>query len=247
MRRRMINTQKWKSRAVSLLALTALSLSSFQPAHAIFGFGDIVIDPTNLVQNISTATNTLRQINNQIRQLQNDARSLINEAKNLTSLDFNIEGELRRVLGEINQLMNTAGAISYQINETERVFQTHFPAEYDDWSNTQIAQNAQVQWEISRAGYEDAILLQSKIVQSVQEDAGLLAGLISESQSAGGNLSAVQAGNQIMALSAKQSMQMQELMASQFRAEALERARVDALERKAKVLHVRFIGSGTAY
>ena len=37
------------------------------PAHAIFGFGDIVIDPTNLIQNALTATRTLQQVTDQAR------------------------------------------------------------------------------------------------------------------------------------------------------------------------------------
>ena len=58
------------------------------PAHAQFGFGGIVYDPTNYAQNVLTAARTLEQINNQIRSLQNQATSLINEARNLTSLPF---------------------------------------------------------------------------------------------------------------------------------------------------------------
>ncbi len=55
-----------------------------QPAHA---HGDIVFDPTNLVQNTLTAIRTLEQINNQINQLQNEAQMLMNQARNLASLD----------------------------------------------------------------------------------------------------------------------------------------------------------------
>src|SRR2546427_6074210 len=60
-----------KTHASKLAALTAACVLAFgiaQPAHALFGVGDIVLDPTNLVQNTLTAVRTLEQINNQIRQ-----------------------------------------------------------------------------------------------------------------------------------------------------------------------------------
>src|SRR5690606_7577921 len=54
----------------SLLALTLaapLTLSPVltTPAHALFGFGRIVYDPTNHAENLLTAARTLEQINNQ--------------------------------------------------------------------------------------------------------------------------------------------------------------------------------------
>ncbi|MFU7556800.1 P-type conjugative transfer protein TrbJ, partial [Pseudomonas paraeruginosa] len=55
-----------KTHASKLAALTAACVLAFgiaQPAHALFGVGDIVLDPTNLVQNTLTAVRTLEQIN----------------------------------------------------------------------------------------------------------------------------------------------------------------------------------------
>ncbi|PWG74457.1 P-type conjugative transfer protein TrbJ, partial [Enterococcus hirae] len=68
------------------------------PAHAIFGIGDIVIDPSNLAQNILTAANTLEQINNQVKQLQNEADMLINQATNLVRTGYNPQAEINRLL-----------------------------------------------------------------------------------------------------------------------------------------------------
>ena len=62
----------------------------------MFGVGDIVLDPTNLVQNTLTAVRTLEQINNQIRQLQNEAQMLINQARNLASLPSSVVGRCAR-------------------------------------------------------------------------------------------------------------------------------------------------------
>ena len=52
-------------RRVTAVLVGMLGLSLTVPrADALLGVGDVVIDPTNLVQNIVTATNTLEQINN---------------------------------------------------------------------------------------------------------------------------------------------------------------------------------------
>ena len=77
MRRRMI--------ALLLGSVSSLSLAPL-PANALLGVGDVVIDPTNLVQNILTATHTLEQINNQIQQLQHEAQMLVNQAEDLKRL-----------------------------------------------------------------------------------------------------------------------------------------------------------------
>jgi len=67
-----------RRRIIAALLLAAAPMTIAPPAHAIFGIGDIVIDPSNLAQNILTAANTLEQINNQVKQLQNEADMLIN-------------------------------------------------------------------------------------------------------------------------------------------------------------------------
>ena len=51
-----------KKTLAALFAVPALGIASLPSANALFGVGDIVIDPTNLAQNVLTAERTLRQI-----------------------------------------------------------------------------------------------------------------------------------------------------------------------------------------
>lgn len=236
-----------RRRVTVLIAACTLALSSANVANAQFGFGGVVFDPRNFAQNILTASRNLQQINNQVRSLQNEADALINDAKNLASLDFNSRAELTRLLNEIAGLINKANAISYRVEETDRIFQQTYPDAYDDFTNTEIVANAETQWQISRAGFHDALLMQSQIASTVQADTGMLAQLLDESANAEGGLSVAQAGNQIAALNAKQNMQIQELMAAQFRAEALERARRLEVERQGPIRLQRFVGEASAY
>ena len=100
----------FKQKIAVLIVAGTMAVGVVQPAHAIFGVGDIVLDPSNLVQNIMTAARALEQINNQIRQLQNEAQMLTNQAKNLTGLNFSALNELRSALSATNQLLQIGRA-----------------------------------------------------------------------------------------------------------------------------------------
>ncbi|MEM7569917.1 MAG: P-type conjugative transfer protein TrbJ, partial [Pseudomonadota bacterium] len=180
-------------------------------------------------------------------QLQNQARMLANEAQHLVKLGRDPSAELYRVLNEMNGLMARATAISYTVAETDRYYRETYPADYASWSTTEMAAASEARWQMARAAHHDALLLQSQVVESVQADTALLDSLLSESQNAAGNLAAVQAGNQLAALNAKQAMQMQQLMAAQYRAQALDRARILQAEREGKAKLASFVGSASAY
>ncbi|MEH6487899.1 P-type conjugative transfer protein TrbJ [Hyphomonas oceanitis] len=216
-------------------------------ADALLGVGDVVIDPTNLVQNIVTATNTLEQINNQITQLQHEAQMLVNQAEDLKRLDYASIEDLKRLLERINTLMREADEITYDVGESERRYEEAFPESYKEISNEKITILAKDQWRLSRSGFAGAVQVQSGIVSAIADSKGMLSELVSESQSASGNLSVAQAGNQLIALVVEQQMQMQQLMAAHYRMEAVEASRRAALEEQARVRHERFRGDGAAY
>ena len=234
-----------------MIALLLGSVSSFglvgSPANALLGVGDVVIDPTNLVQNILTATHTLEQINNQIQQLQHEAQMLVNQAEDLKRLDYASTQHLKRLLERIETLMREAGEVTYEVEQSERQYREAFPDSYEDLTNEEIVAEAADQWRISRDAFRASIQVQSGIVTSIAEARNTLTDLVGESQSATGNLSVAQAGNQLVALSVEQQMQMQQLMAAQYRMVALEESRRAAIEEQARIRHKRFVGDGVAY
>lgn len=91
------------------------------------------------------------------------------------------------------------------------------------------------------------MLVQAQVVQNVEADTGELARLVAESQAAIGSLQAQQATNQLIALTAKQQLQSQALVAAQYRAETLERARATAAQEQARAQFTRFLGLPQAY
>ena len=237
-----------RRRIAALLAVSLSSLASVAPpADALLGVGDVVIDPTNLVQNILTATHTLEQINNQVQQLQHEAQMLVNQAEDLKRLDYASIEHLKRLLERIDTLMREAGEVTYEVEESERQYREAFPESYEDLSNEEMVVEAADQWKISRDAFRASIQVQSGIVTSIAESRETLIDIVSESQAATGNLSVAQAGNQLVALSVEQQMQMQQLMAAQYRMVALEEPRRAAIEAQARIRHARFRGDGVAY
>src|SRR5690606_23525024 len=109
--------------ALSLAAPLALSPVFTTPAHALFGFGRIVYDPTNHAENLLTAARTLEQINNQITSLQNEAQMLINQAKNLANLPYSTLQALQQSVKLTQQLLQQAQNIAFDVQSINQMFQ----------------------------------------------------------------------------------------------------------------------------
>ena len=240
MRRRM------KSRLFACAAAIAVALAPVSSANAFF-FGGIVYDPTNYAQNLLTAARTLQMINNQIKQLTNEAQMIAHQVQNLKNLPYSAKAALQTRLAEIDHLIKTARGIAYDVATVDAAFKTLFPEDYASFSNAAMGAAAREHWLQSSRAFHDAMRMQAKIAETVAADMGTLDDLVAESQSAAGDLQAAQAGNQLIALQTKQSMQTAELLAVQYRAEALERARRLQMEERARIHRERFIGDGLAY
>lgn len=210
------------------------------PAAAQF----TVFDPTNYSQNLLTAARSLQQINNQIQSLQNQATMIMNQAKNLSRIDFPELQQLRQTLHQIDQLMNQGQAINFNTNSIEVEYQRLFPRTGD--SNS-IVTGARAQLEASIAAFRQTMGVQAQVASNVQIDAATLATLVGKSQGAEGSLQAQQATNQLLALVAKQQLQIQNLMAAQARVDSLEAARRAQAEADGRAATARFLGTGRAY
>ena len=201
----------------------------------------IVFDPSNYSQNILTAARTLEQINNQIRQLQNDAR-------NLTSLDFSALQQMRATTQAVNQLIQQAQGIAFNLSQMDAEFARLHPQTYAATiSGNQMAIDARTRWRNSLEALRTAVQVQSQAVQNLPRDEQNLADLVERSQAAVGALQALQATNQLLALQSRQAMQAQQLQITQERAASLELARQVAVQERAREVRRRFLGEGSRY
>ncbi|WP_054310779.1 P-type conjugative transfer protein TrbJ [Mesorhizobium sp. 1M-11] len=208
----------------------------------------IVFDPSNYAQNVLTAARSLEQINNQIQSLQNQATMLQNMARNLQRLDFSSVSELSGALHRIDGLMEQASGLSFDLDTLQGQWRSQYPESYDaSIKVSDVAGAARERWQSAMQAFHQTMNVQSQIVANVRGDGDLLADLVTRSQGAAGALQASQATNQLIALSTKQQMQIQTLLATQFRAEAEDAARKAQSEEAARETTKRFLGTGTAY
>lgn len=239
---------KRKHKLVALACATALSVSGtfavpLAPAAAI-----PVFDATNYTQNILQAARALEQINNQIQSLQNEASMLQNMARNLERIDFPQLQRISSSLKQIDQLMGEAQGIGFKVDQLEQRFRTMFPGSVDRALKTDArAAEAKVRLDSAFEGFRHSMTVQAEVVSQIRDDAQLLSELSKRSESAVGSLQAQQATNQLLALSTKQQLQLQTMMAAEFREASTERARRAQAEAEARAATRRFLGSGKAY
>lgn len=233
--RRMPRARTFLTGAMMATVLAVATLSS--PAEAQW----TVFDPSNYSQNILTAARTLQQINNQITMLQN-------QAKHLLTASFPELTAISQTMSSINQLMTQAQAIEFKVANLDQQFKTMFPTTFNQLlTNSQHVSDAQTRMTASKAAFEQTMTVQAQIVENIATDTTTLSSISNRSQSAQGSLQAQQATNQLLALIAKQQLQLQTMMAAQDRADTLDKANRVQSQTDAQSAITKFLGSGTAY
>lgn len=235
--------------AVACAASTCLSAAGVLTVSASPAAAQIaVFDPTNYAQNILQAARALEQINQQVRSLQNEAAMLQNMGRNLERIDFPQLQRVTSAMQRIDQLMGQARGIDFGVDQLDQRVRSLFPGAVDRaLGRDQRVAQARARLDAAMAGYRNTMGVQAQVVQNVREDAGVLQELVGRSQGATGALQASQAANQLMALSIKQQLQLQNLMAAEFRDAAAERAQRLQAEEDARAATRRFLGSRRAY
>ncbi len=226
------------------VAIGIALILSLRPAAAQYA----VIDASNLAQNTLTAARALQQINNQVQALQNQVVMLAKQARNLTSLNYSSLNQLTSTMAQISSLMDQAQGIAFNVTATQSAFAQQYPKQYStSVTNDQLMADAHQRWQNSMDAFQQTMTIQAQVATNVEADTGTLSTLVNTSQSAVGSLQAQQATNQLLALSIKQQLQIQSLMAAQYRAQALEAARNAETEEQARAATQKFLGTGHAY
>src|ERR1700759_244991 len=228
-----------------LLIAVSATTAIIPPAQAQW----TVFDPQNYAQNLLEASRALQQINNQIQSLQNQALMLQNMASNLNPLkEVSQLSGMVTSLTQITNLMNQAQGIAFNVNSTMAAWSKAYPTSYPAGTGSAtLTADAQQRWQNSMSAFQDTLKVQAQVVQNVQADTATLSALINVSQNATGNLAVSQATNQLIALSTKQQLQIQSLMAAQFRATALDQARSAEAEQDGQTPFQTFLGANNAY
>lgn len=238
----------------ALRRVAALLCASALPAAATLAFPEAsaasipVFDAANYAQNIVQAARALEQINHQLQSLQNEAAMLAKMDRNLERIDFPELGRIRDSLEQVERLMEEVKGIDFTTDGLERRLELLFPGTLDRVLATDArAAEARARLEAAREGLLHSMAVQSRIVSNIRDDSRLLGQLSKRSEGAVGSLQVGQATNQLLVLATKQQLQLQEMLAAQYRSQALEQARRVQAEAEARAATRRFLGTGSAY
>lgn len=234
-------TRMTRALLASISLLTAgLPVALPAPALAI-----PVFDAANHTTSMLQAARALEQINHQISSLQNEAKMIQSMARNLERFDFPELGRMNLALGRIDKLMAEAGKVDGQASALDSKLKALFPGGIGEaLKGGDVLAGARARLDRAMGAYRDSMRVQAEVVANVAEDSDLLGELVERSQSAVGALQVSQATNQLLALSAKQQFQLQQLLAAEFRGASLDRARRQQGEEDARAATRRFLGTG---
>ena len=233
--------------ALALAMPVALSPMLASPAHAQFGFGRIVYDPSNYAQNLLTAARTLEQINNQITSLQNEAQMLINQARNLASLPYSSLQQLQQNVSRTQQLLSQAQNIAFEVGQIDQAFQQQYGNVSLSTTDAQLVADARSRWENTVGGLQDAMRVQAGAVGNIDSNRAEMAALVGQSQGATGALQATQAGNQLLALQSQQLSDLIAVISANGRADALTEAERATAAEQGRIQRERFLTPGSGY
>ena len=233
--------------ALALAGASALSPMLASPAHAQFGFGRIVYDPSNYAQNVLTAARTLEQINNQITSLQNEAQMLINQARNLASLPYSSLQQLQQNVSRTQQLLSQAQNIAFEVGQIDQAFQQQYGNVSLSTTDAQLVADARSRWENTVGGLQDAMRVQAGAVGNIDSNRAEMAALVGQSQGATGALQATQAGNQLLALQSQQLSDLIAVISANGRADALTEAERATAAEQGRIQRERFLTPGSGY
>ena len=207
-----------------------------------------LFDPLNYEQNLLSAIRALDTVENQVRQLQNQAQALARMDRNLLPQSGSIGPQLQTTLSSLRAQVAQGEALALTVRETDAAYQRLFPTAFSDaLTGNEAIGAAKSRWDEAYASFKRAALLQGQVADAVGSDGRLLDDILGRSQSSLGALQASQAGNELTALGVKQALQLQTLIAAQYRAETTDRARSIVAQEEARQRFQQFLGDGRGY
>jgi len=181
----------------------------------------VVVDPSNLVENIISALQNTQAVLNQITQISHEVQSLAYQAQNLQSMpptvSSNVIVQYTTQFGSLVSAMASINGIAQNVAKLTGQYNATYP-------NTALAQgplsNANVMSQLtawlnqSRSVYQGAYNTQGQVMASLPADTANVRTLLQTSGSSQGALDAIQTGNQINGQVAAQLMKMNSQMAT---------------------------------
>ena len=239
--------------------LFSLTFIMTTPAHAIFGMGDIVYDPSNFAQNITAAisevTQELKQVEQYTAQLQElmtakqQLDDMVQNSKQLAQFNWDdAQGTITQLVGMTNTIdryKSQLGSFDSFLGKFQAVdYYRNLPC---IGSNTctasdraSIAEHDRLSSE-ARKKANDALFRGIDLQQqTLQKDSAHLRELQQAAQSSTGRLQALQAANELASEQTNQLLQIRGLLVAQQNALATQMAVQNDKEARAIALEEKF-------
>jgi type IV secretion system protein TrbJ len=193
-----MNTKRFSRFApIVLVAIGWLMLSSV-PAHALFGAGDVVFDPTMYASQ-------LQQLQQETATVTNLAEQLQYVVKNTTGGGAGVWQSNQNLLTNLGNLINEQEGLSYTVQGVTQQFRQLYPG--FGTSTTAGVQSPESTAETTLNTLNGALASAQAQAQNFEAERASLQTLELKNQTSIGNLQAVQVGNEI-ALAQVQQVQM---------------------------------------
>lgn len=216
------------SRLLRGLALALLLLAAPPPAGAQLP----VIDPANLAQSVVQAAHMVEQIGHQVQQIRNQAQML---AKN----PLQLSPQLSASIGEAQALLARAEGLAFDLRRIGQDLAALYPETWEAYDLAGVLAQSDRWVRESRSSVETALAMQARAAAALAQSQGRIAAALGASAGAEGQTSAVQAGNQLLGVSAAELAEIRALLAAQGRALAIERMERLAREDRAREIQRR--------
>lgn len=193
--------------AVGLIGTSATVYTP--PAQAIV-CATCATEWTQIMNNVQLVT----QYAKQIQQYQAQLTSLANEAKNLASLPTSILGEYQQIYQQYMSTVQQLRGVMQNLDNVRDAFRQKYPDLANSNMSYQQLSAMSRQWETGgKQNIEDALANGASVLKSLQQAQSNFQQLGNASQSAGGALQAMQAGNQINMAVGQELMKLNTQMA----------------------------------
>jgi P-type conjugative transfer protein TrbJ len=193
-----MNCTKHYCRFLAILSALICLFGRPVPAHALFGIGDEVFDPTMYASQ-------LQQLQQETATAANLAQQLQYMIKNTTGGGAGVWQSNQNLLANLGNLINEQEGLSYSVQGLTQQFQQLYPG-YNT-ATTAGVQSPQATTETTLNTLNGALAAAQAQAQDFQAEQASLQGLELRNQTAVGRLQAIQVGNEI-ALAQVQQVQM---------------------------------------
>jgi P-type conjugative transfer protein TrbJ len=206
----------------------AALLVSANPLEA--GAQRVVIDPSNLAQNLLQAARAIEQINNQIRQIEQQAQMLARSPLQLSP-------QLSEAIEDARAVFDAASGVSFEAARVGENLRALYPETFETFDLEHVLSRSDQWLAESRASLERAMEAEARAASAVDRARGDVSAALWASSDAPGQTGAVQASNQLLGLMATQLAETQALLAAQGR--ALQTERMERLAREQRASEIR--------